>query len=475
MTITRFARATRQPRRLPRLLTVALLLCGPAVAAPRQDSVDLRLRSEDLLGLQERFAKLSDDLPEPRKMGMKHITAYEENARFVYAAGWAGAWTRRVVFLKPSVFVVDDLGELRGGQVRWKIRTRAKPEIQGKTVTYTGPDAGLRSVSVLPAGAKVSDAAEAAGDHEQAHAVSVDPVAGGRGRYVHVFYTTGEKETQIRADATSPKGPLQLTVTQGETTFELSLPPQAEAAGAIAISSGGKEQLAKRLLPSGVMPHGAAGVKLLERWDKPYRGTRMPGWDAGRVANQLRKAVEEGKVKPGKALVLGCGTGTNAVFLARKGFEVTGLEVAPTALKIAESKARKAGVKIRWIVADAANPPHMAPFDFIFDRGCYHHVRWVNRDGYVAAVRRLTRPGGQFLLLSFRATSDRQGKPRVKESQIRGDFSAAFEFEWLEEMRFDSRSGIEKSGAAWTVLMKRKAPAKPGRTSKRPGLSSSSP
>jgi len=43
----------------------------------------------------------------------------------------------------------------------------------------------------------------------------------------------------------------------------------------------------------------------------------MPGWDAGRVANQLKKAVEEGKVKPGKALVLGCGTGTNAVFLAQ--------------------------------------------------------------------------------------------------------------------------------------------------------------
>ena len=68
--------------------------------------------------------------------------------------------------------------------------------------------------------------------------------------------------------------------------------------------------------------------------------------------------------------------------------------------------------------------------------------------------------GGQFLLLSFRATSDRQGKPRVKESQIREDFSAAFEFEWLKEMRFDNRSGIEKNGAAWTVLMKLKAPAK---------------
>ena len=52
-------------------------------------------------------------------------------------------------------------------------------------------------------------------------------------------------------------------------------------------------------------------------------------------------------------------------------------------------------------------------------------------------------------------------EPRVKESQIREDFSAAFEFEWLKKMRSDNRSGIEKSAPAWTVPMKRKAPAKP--------------
>lgn len=450
------------------LLTVALLLTGRAAAAPRQDSTNLALSSENLFELQERFARLSDDLPEARKMGMERITAYEESAQFVYVAGSVGPWTRRVVFLKPGVFVVDDLAGLPARPVPWKVHTRAAPRIQGTKVTYTGPDARLRSMSILPAKAKVSGAPEPRGDCEQAHVVSVGPVAVGRGRYVHAFYTAGERDKQIRVDMASTKGPVRLTVTQGETTFELSLPPQADAAGTIATSVGGKGQLARRLLPSGVMPHGTTGVKLLERWDKPYRGTRMPGWDAGRVANQLSKAVEEGKVKPGRALVLGCGTGTNAVFLARKGFEVTGLEVAPTALKIADAKARKAGVKIRWIVADAANPPRMKPFDFLFDRGCYHHVRWVDRDGYVAAVRRLTRPGGQFLLLSFRAISDRQGKPRVRESQIREDFSAAFEFEWLKEMRFDSRSGIERSAPAWTVLMKRRAPAKPAVAPDRP-------
>jgi len=391
------------------LLALALLSAGPVAAAFGQAVTDLTLKAEDLAALQARFAEFSDDLPEAKKLGMDRITAYEENAQFVYAAGPVGSWTRRVVLLKPGVFVVDDLAGPGGGKAQWKDT--------GKAVRVELPGAGDK-------------------------------------RYVHVFRLDGDKEAKI--DPAADKSPLQLAVTQGQTKFELTLPAEPNEAGTIATFSGDKAQLARRLLPSGIMPHGKAGITLLERWDKDYRRTNMPGWDTARVATQLKKAVEEGKVKPGKALDLGCGTGTNAIYLAEKGFEVTGLEVAPTALTIAEAKARKAGVKVRWIVGDAANPPEMEAFDFVFDRGCYHHVRWVNREGFVSAVSRLTKPGGQFLLLSFRAANERAGKPFVKEAQIREDFSATFDFEWLKEMRFDSRSGIENSAPAWTVMMKRK-------------------
>lgn len=457
---TPFANPTRLPLRLLILISAGLLPAGPAAAAPKDKPAVLQLRTEHLLELQKRFAELSDDLPEARKLGMDRITAYEESAHFAYVEGPVGAWTRRVVLLKPGVFVVDDLGP-KGGQASWRIITRAAPKIQGTTVTCTGADDKLRSWRIMPHKADVSCAPEAGNGRTQAHMVSVGPAAG-QERYVHVLKPTGEKDMKFRAAMASPKDPVGLSVTHRETTFELVLPPRADTAGTIAAASGDKALLARRLLPSGIMPHGAEGAELLERWDKSYRGRRVPGWDANRVATQLKRAVEQGKVRPGKALILGCGTGTNAIYLARKGFDVTGLEVAPTALTIAESKARRAGVKVRWIVADAANPPDMGTFDFVFDRGCYHHVRWVNREGYVEAVSRLTRPGGQFLLLSFRATDDRQGKPRVKESQIREDFRAGFEFTWLREMRFDSRSGVEKSAPAWTVLMKRRKPSTPG-------------
>jgi len=449
-----------------RSVVVLLVAAVPACGAPPKaaDVQSLRLRTGNLFALQEQFAEFSESLPDPRKMGMDRLIAYEENAHFVYVEGGAKSWRRRVVFLKPGVFVVDDLGKApAGGSVLWKVNARAPAKTLGAEATYTGPDAKLRSVSLLPAESRLFSVPEAYDDYKRAHAVSVHPSRKTRpGRYLTVFYTVAEKQTQIRLTKPDTDGPPVLRITRGERTFALGLPAKASEAGTIAVSStDGKALLARRLLPSGIMPHGPTGVKLLERWDKPYRGARMPGWDAGRVATQLRKAVEEGKVKPGRALILGCGTGTNAIFLAQKGFDVTALDVAPTCLTIAEAKARKASVRVKWIVADASNPPQMPPFDFVFDRGCYHHVRWVDLKGYVRGVSNLTRPGGQFLLLSFRETEDRKGKPRVKESHIRADFSAAFEFQWLREMRFDNRTGVEKSSPAWTVLMRRKQQTSP--------------
>jgi SAM-dependent methyltransferase len=109
----------------------------------------------------------------------------------------------------------------------------------------------------------------------------------------------------------------------------------------------------RRLLPSGIMPHGPKGAALLERWDKPYRGKRVPPWDTGRVANELKKAVEDGTIRPGRALVLGCGSGTNAIYLAGKGFDVTGLDVAPTALVDEIRHARRHGEGVGGVVGAA--------------------------------------------------------------------------------------------------------------------------
>ena len=66
----------------------------------------------------------------------------------------------------------------------------------------------------------------------------------------------------------------------------------------------------------------------------------------------------------------------------------------------------------------------LGPFDLVYDRGCYHGVRRQNAAGYVDSLRRLTRAGSQILILAGNANEERNyGPPRVKEEEIRADFS----------------------------------------------------
>ena len=159
-----------------------------------------------------------------------------------------------------------------------------------------------------------------------------------------------------------------------------------------------------------------------------------------------------------RAVDLGCGSGTDAIYLAGKGFDVTAMDIAPTALSQAEEKARKAGVKVRWLLADVLAPPQLEPFDFIFDRGCYHEVRIYNANGYVETVRRLSCPGTRFLLLAGNPNELplEYAPPQVAEESIRSDFSSLFDFEWLREARFETTNPSIGGPLAWSVMLRRK-------------------
>lgn len=209
--------------------------------------------------------------------------------------------------------------------------------------------------------------------------------------------------------------------------------------------------------PAGVSASDLNNAKLQERWDAAYRGERAAPWDTGRPSSELARAITSGAVKPGRAVELGCGTGTNAIYLAQQGFRVTAIDIAPNALKMAKEKAEKANVTVKWIQADVLNPPELEPFDFIFDRGCYHGVRRQNAAGYVETVRRLSRPGTKVLIIAGNANETRSGgPPRVREEEIRRDFAEGFEILSLREMRFDTAEGAAKGALGWAILLERK-------------------
>jgi SAM-dependent methyltransferase len=84
----------------------------------------------------------------------------------------------------------------------------------------------------------------------------------------------------------------------------------------------------------------------------------------------LVEIIESRAIAPARTLEVGCGTGTNAIFLAQHGFEVVGVDISPLAVEDARAKAQG---RCRFETIDFLNEaPPGGPFEFVFDRGCFH-------------------------------------------------------------------------------------------------------
>jgi SAM-dependent methyltransferase len=129
-------------------------------------------------------------------------------------------------------------------------------------------------------------------------------------------------------------------------------------------------------------------------------------WDRDHVPTELAELVNAPAVSPpGRALDLGCGTGTQAVYLAERGWQVTGVDFTARALDRAQERARAAGVTVNWVRGDVSALTALgldAGFDLVYDIGCFHTLPDVARDGYASGVNALATPGATFLLMGFR-------------------------------------------------------------------------
>lgn len=105
---------------------------------------------------------------------------------------------------------------------------------------------------------------------------------------------------------------------------------------------------------------------------------------------------------PGRALDLGCGTGTNAITLARRGWRVTAVDFSPRAILTARRKARKAGVDVEFLLTDVTRLESLqGPYDFALDIGCLLGLKPEERRRYVRELARLLRPGADYMLYAW--------------------------------------------------------------------------
>lgn len=107
----------------------------------------------------------------------------------------------------------------------------------------------------------------------------------------------------------------------------------------------------------------------------------------------------------GRALDLGCGTGTDTIYLARHGWDVTAVDMVPKALAIARHSATTAGVSPRFVLGDVTRLDELGlgdSYTLLLDFGCFHTLPDDRRPAYVTGVSNAAAPDATLLLYGFR-------------------------------------------------------------------------
>ena len=134
-------------------------------------------------------------------------------------------------------------------------------------------------------------------------------------------------------------------------------------------------------------------------YDLVYRRFTMP-WEGEPPGKGLVDLVESSRIKPCRAIDLGCGTGRHSIFLAQRGFEVTGVDFSKAAIEKARIRAEAAEVKVDLVVDDLTDLRQVeGTFDFLVDYGSMEELVGGARDRYVSSLLELTRAGSLFLFV----------------------------------------------------------------------------
>jgi SAM-dependent methyltransferase len=202
-----------------------------------------------------------------------------------------------------------------------------------------------------------------------------------------------------------------------------------------------------------------------EQWDSNYAPGAFAPWDSGRPDEHLVGLVSGWR--PGRALEIGCGTGTNAIWLAQQGYVVTAIDIAPRAVAKAHERVVEAGVAVDVRVVDfLAEDVPGGPFDFVFDRGCFHVFdAAAERARFAERVAGLLAPGGRWLSLvgSTEGPARDMGPPRRTLRDLADAVEPVLEALEIARVPFDLQ-GLGDA-LAWRCLWgRRDVPAQPSTT-----------
>ncbi len=187
--------------------------------------------------------------------------------------------------------------------------------------------------------------------------------------------------------------------------------------------------------------HGRLVSQPTSWWEGLYATSDVENlpWYTPDLDKDFERALKEHRLQGKRVLDLGTGPATHAMNLAKRGFDVVGSDISPSAIKKAKAAAKAAGLTIEFRVDDILTSklePDLV--DVIMDRGVFHVLPPDKRSAYVDTVRRILRPKGWLLLKCF---SDKEpgtfGPYRIAAKELRGYFIEKFEILSIANTTFE--------------------------------------
>lgn len=179
-----------------------------------------------------------------------------------------------------------------------------------------------------------------------------------------------------------------------------------------------------------------------EMFNERYRTGETP-WDTGITPPELLEAIENPPAElPRRMLDIGCGTGTNCLTLALRGWHTVGVDFAPIAIATAIQKSQalsddiaRAGGSVRFLVVDVTRLAPPAPderFSLLLDLGCLNGIPPARHADYAKMVAEQALPGALFLLYAHLPVDGRERPRGITPEELDSLFATAFQLERRE-------------------------------------------
>jgi SAM-dependent methyltransferase len=208
-----------------------------------------------------------------------------------------------------------------------------------------------------------------------------------------------------------------------------------------------------------------------EWWDKFYSDKERPVPFFKNIPDEsLISCFDRGLLKQGKALDIGCGKGRNSVYLAKRGFDVDGVDFSKTSIEMGKQIAKEQSLEVNFLcqsIFDFEGKPES--YDFIYDSGCLHHIKPHRRNQYLKTILKCLKPDGYFGMICFNLKgganisdydvyrdNSMQGGMGFSEYKLKAILEPYFEIIEFREMIESDNENVFGKSFLWAVLMKKR-------------------